>query len=212
MNAEPWLEYARKLQALASTGLFFGASDFDKERYAEIGEIANRMLADLASVPLSRIAELVPGYAQGYATPSIDVRGALIVEDKVLLVQEKSDGLWTLPGGYADVGLSAAENTAKEIWEEACIRVVVNRLYCIHHKSKHPYDQDLRDFYKLYFLCEPQDGTLAELNPQPGPETDGAAFFAISDLPPLSTTRTIAANITLAYEMLRDPGRPPEFD
>jgi len=209
---ERWLDLARKLQAIASTGLFFGASDFDKERYAEIGEIANHMLADLASVPITRIMDLVPGYAQGYATPLVDVRGALIVHEKVLLVREKSDGLWTLPGGYADVGLSAAQNTAKEIWEEACLRVDVTRLYCVHHKAKHAYADDVRDFYKLYFLCSPQSDSAQALEPKPGPETDGAEFFPIDALPPLSTTRTIEANILLAHRMLLDPAAPVEFD
>ena len=40
----------------------------------------------------------------GYATPKIDVRGAVIHDGKILLVQEKSDGKWCLPGGWGDVG------------------------------------------------------------------------------------------------------------
>ena len=40
----------------------------------------------------------------GYATPKVDVRGACFRDGKVLLVREKSDGAWCLPGGWADVG------------------------------------------------------------------------------------------------------------
>lgn len=51
-------------------------------------------------------------------TPKIDVRGAA-EENKILLVQEKMDQCWTMPGGFADVNLSPAENVIKEIKEES---------------------------------------------------------------------------------------------
>ena len=113
-----WLTYAKRLQATASTGPYFSKNAFDKERYQEIAEIANEMLAKLGNVPVERIASLVSDFAQGYMTPKVDVRGAVIEGRKILLVQEKSDGCWTLPGGFADVGRSAAENVVKEIREE----------------------------------------------------------------------------------------------
>lgn len=42
---EPWLDLAVRLQALAQTGLFFARDPFDRERYAEIREIATDMMA-----------------------------------------------------------------------------------------------------------------------------------------------------------------------
>ena len=63
-----WLSWAKRLQAISSTGLFFGESDFDKERYEEIHHIANQMLSNLGNVPIERITNLVPDSAQGYAT------------------------------------------------------------------------------------------------------------------------------------------------
>ena len=100
------------------------------------------MLSALGSVPIEKIEGLVTDFAKGYATPRIDVRGAVIQNDQILLVQEKADELWSLPGGYADVGLSAAENVAKEISEEANIEVVVRSLYSVRHKAKHAYSQE----------------------------------------------------------------------
>lgn len=110
-----WLTYGKRLQAIASSGLHFARDQFDRERYEEIASIANEMLADLGGVPIERIEGLVSDFAKGYATPKVDVRGAIVEENKVLLVREKSDGLWALPGGFADVGLSAAQNIAKEL-------------------------------------------------------------------------------------------------
>jgi len=101
-----WLTWAKRLQAIASTGLYFGESDFDKERYEDIHNIANEMLAVLGKVPIEVIENLVPDTADGYATPKVDVRGAVFKENRILLVREKLDGLWTQPGGYADLRLA----------------------------------------------------------------------------------------------------------
>lgn len=190
-----WLAYAKRLQAIASTALHFCQNDFDRERFEEIAEIAHRMLADLADVPLERISDLIPDFALGYATPKVEVRGAVIENGKILLVREKSDGLWTMPGGYADIGLSASENVIKEVREEAGLDVTVQRLYSVRHKAKGLYTSDSRDFYKLYFLCERAD--MAS-EPMAGLETSEVGFFDPSDLPPLSRGRVIESDIVEA--------------
>lgn len=206
---DEWLSHAKKLHAIASTGLHFGASDYDKERYAEVADIADRMLSDLGNVPITAIANLFPMHAKSYANPQIDVRGAVIKNDKILVVRERTDGLWTLPGGYADVGLSAAENTVKEVVEEANITVKATRLYAVRHKAKHAYDADMRDFYKFMFLCEPVD---VDQEPAPGPETSDAAYMRLDEIPPLSTGRIIMADLELAFEASQDPNFLTSFD
>jgi ADP-ribose pyrophosphatase YjhB (NUDIX family) len=192
---DQWLTWAKRLQAIASTGLHFSKDDFDRERYRELATIAHSMLASLGNIPIKRIDGLLSDFAKGYATPKIDVRGAVIENGKVLLVREKSDGLWTLPGGFADVGLSATENVIKEISEEAGIRASVTGLYSVRHKAKHVYEPDVRDFYKMFFLCQRVD--VEPLSP--GSEAVGAAFFARSDLPQLSKGRVIERDIEAAF-------------
>lgn len=203
-----WLSHAKRLQALASTGLHFARDEFDRERYAEVGEIANAMLADLGNVPLERIAGLVSDFAQGYATPKVDVRGAVVDGDSILLVRERSDGLWTMPGGFADVGRSAARNVEKEIWEEAGLRVTARRLYGVRHKAKKPYEPDARDFYKLFFLCERID----RAEPAAGVETSEARFFPRRALPELSRARVIEDDIDAAFACANGAGQAAFFD
>jgi len=190
-----WLARAKRLQAIASTGLHYTEGEFDRERYREVAEIANAMLADLGNVPIERIEGLVSEFAKGYATPKVDVRGALIEDGKILLVREKSDGRWSLPGGFADVGRSAAENVAKELHEEAGISVSVRSLYAVRHMAKGAYKPDPRDFYKLFFLCE-REGAEA---PVAGLETTDVAFFSRFDLPELSQSRVIPDDIEAAF-------------
>lgn len=203
-----WLTYVKRLQAIASTGLHFTRDEFDRERYEEIDTIAKDMLASLASVPIERIEGLVSAHARGYATPKVDVRGALIEDNAILLVQEKSDGLWTLPGGFADVGLSAARNVEKEVFEEAGLKVSAARLYGVRHKASSAYAPDVRDFYKMFFLCERNERTAAKA----GTETVDAQFFGLEDLPQLSRGRTIESDVAAAFAFAADPQRPAFFD
>jgi len=205
---DKWLAWAKQLQAISSTGLHFTQDAYDRDRYEKVAEIANAMLAAIGSVPIQRIESLVSDFAKGYATPRVDVRGAVVRGDKVLLVQEATDRLWTLPGGYADVGVSPAENVVKEIFEEASINVTARSLYSIRHKAKHDYDQDVRDFYKLFFLCEQVD----DESPAPGLETIGVGFFGLEELPPLSTGRVIYSDIEAAVSSAGRRREPAAFD
>lgn len=190
-----WLSSIKRLNAIAATGLHYSQNPYDQERFAEIADISLRLLGALSTVPLNRLAELVPDSARGYATPMIDVRGALFQDDCILLVRENADGLWTLPGGFADIGFSAGENVVKEIWEEAGIRARAIALYSLRHKAKHDYNQDVRDFYKLFFLCDTIDATQM----RPGPETSAVDFFPLHELPPLSTGRVLVKDIEAAF-------------
>jgi ADP-ribose pyrophosphatase YjhB (NUDIX family) len=205
---DQWLTHAKRLQAIASTGLYFCKDEFDRERYLEVAEIANAMLAALGNVPVERISGLVSDFAKGYATPKVDVRGALVEDDHVLLVRERSDGRWTLPGGFADVGLSAAQNVEKEILEEAGLKVSARRLYSVRHKAKRPYEPDARDFYKLFFLCERADRAA----PRAGSETSDARFFRRDRLPELSLARVIESDIEAAFASQRGELQAASFD
>lgn len=203
-----WLSQAKRLQAIASTGLHFSKDEFDRERYQQVADIANAMLANLADVPITRIPGLVSDFAKGYATPKVDVRGALIEDGKILLVRERSDGRWTLPGGFADVGRSASENVVTEMREEAGLTVRATQLYSVRHKAKAAYDPDARDFYKLFFLCE----RLGAMTIKAGSETSEVGLFAPDALPELSRGRTIESDINAAFAFKAGDQRLAMFD
>ena len=208
MSESAWLRRARRLHALAATGLYFSDDEFDRERYQEIADIALAMLADVGGLPIEQVVGLFAESNAGYSTPQVDVRGAVIEGDQILLVREKRDGRWTMPGGFADVGYSGAENAAKEIEEEAGVHVSVSRLYAARHKAQHAYAPDVRDFYKLFYLCERADGQM----PSAGLETSEVDFFTLAQLPELSSGRVIREDIELAFAMAADPTLVTVFD
>ena len=138
------------------------------------------------------------------------MRGAVFRADgRILLVRERSDGKWTLPGGWADVGGTPSENVTREIFEEAGFRVVAVKLLAAFDRNRHGHPVMLHHVYKLFFRCEITGGEAAVGGT---PETAGVEFFAEEALPPLSTGRVTAAQIGRLFEHYRQPDRPTDFD
>ncbi|MEM1431558.1 MAG: NUDIX hydrolase [Pseudomonadota bacterium] len=202
-----WLTWAKRLQGLAATGQHYTESDYDMDRYREVDGIARQMIADLASVAPAALTAL-PVPEEGYATPKVDVRGAVFRAGRVLLVRERVDGLWTMPGGFAEIGLTASDNVVKEVREEAGIDVEVRKLIQLRHRAKMVGAPDYRDFYKLFFLCMPRD----EMDPVPGPEVLDAAYFDPARLPDMSLGRSGPADVSRALAHVSRPDLPTDWD
>jgi hypothetical protein len=61
--------------------------------------------------------------------------------------------------------------------------------------------------YKLFF-----EGDVVGGEPSPSDETDGADFFSVESLPPLSTSRVTEGQIARLFALHRDTCAPAEFD
>lgn len=205
-----WLTHCKRLHALATTGLQFTQSDYERDRYQDILDSVNAMLAELLDKNPATIRDIFSPVEDGYQTPKVDVRAALIRDEHILLVQEKTDRRWALPGGYADIGISPAQNAVKEVWEEAGIKVQVKRLYGVRHKAKGEYPPDLRDFYKLFFLCEEPEGRAQSV--LAGSEVVDAQFFPLNNLPELSLGRVVESDLRAAFRYRISPNLPCYFD
>jgi len=202
-----WLAWCSRLQAIAQTGLTFAKDSYDIERYHALREIAAEMLATGSGAELGKIRDFL-GQDSGYTTPKVDVRGVVFRDDKILLVRERSDGTWSLPGGWADVNASPAENVVREIREESGFETRATKLLAVWDRSKHPHVPAFPfHVYKFFLRCEIIGGTAT-----PSSETDGIDFFAADKLPELSITRVTAAQIHRMFEHLRNPSLPTDFD
>lgn len=90
----------------------------------------------------------------GYATPKVDIRAVIFQNDQLLLVKEKQDGKWALPGGCADIGLSPTEVAVKEAKEESGFDVHAVKLLAVHDKKCHPHPPSPYHVYKLFIACD----------------------------------------------------------
>ena len=205
-----WLLWARELQALAQTGLEFAKDPYDRERYIAVRSLAARMMAQRASADPTWVEKLFAEQA-GYATPKVDVRGAVFREDgRILLVREVADsGRWSLPGGWAGVNQSPREAVMREVLEESGFAVTVRKLAAIYDRALHPHLPP-RPFhiYKLFFVCDIAGGAA-----QTSSETSEVAFFAEDELPSdLSIGRVLPYQITRMFEHARSSILPTDFD
>jgi ADP-ribose pyrophosphatase YjhB (NUDIX family) len=200
------LEWARQVQAIAQNGLAFTHDPFDRERYTQLTELVALLLARELEMPIDA-ARALWSDEQGYATPKVDVRGGVFIESRVLLVRERSDGRWTLPGGWVDVNDAPSEAVAREILEESGYQARPVKLAALLDKNRHPHPAGVHHIYKLFFLCELTGGAAAV-----SAETDAAEFFPLQALPPLSTGRVLATQIERLYQHHLDPSLPTDFD
>ena len=200
------LDWARKVQAIAQNGLAFTNDPFDRERYTELTELVATILATELDIPMARAKGFWEG-EEGYTTPKVDVRGGIFEEDRVLLVRERSDGRWTLPGGWVDINDSPSGAVVREIREESGYEARAVKLAAVIDKLRHPHPPGIHHIYKLFFLCERIGGAAATSN-----ETDAVQFFPVHELPELSTGRVLASQIERLHQHQLHPELPTYFD
>ncbi len=212
LDRDQWLIWARKLQALAQSGLAYTKNPFEIERYSAVREVAFEILAAHSELVIDRVRDLFLGEG-GYATPKVDVRGVVFRpepdtgRDSILLVRELRDGLWTLPGGWADVGDSPAEATVREVFEESGYETRAVKLLACYDRSKHGHPPYGFHIYKLFFECELLGGEAVG-----SAETADAAFFRADEIPALSLPRVTPEQIARFFAHRRHPEWPTDFD
>lgn len=195
MNNEPkWLEWAKKLQAIAQSGLAYCENKYDIERFEEIRSISIDIIHEYTDIDHKKVRDLF-GSGIGYQTPKVDVRAVIFKEDKILLVKEMNDGLWAMPGGWADIDTSLREALIKESKEEAGADVEPKRIIAVlDRKKNNPYPFPF-GLYKIFVECDYLGGEFAN-----NIETFEADFFSLDKLPPLSLGRNTREQIEMCFE------------
>jgi len=207
MNVRPakWIAWAREIFSLSQTGLTYNKNEFDIERYKRLQEISAEMIESQSELSKESVLKSFSMQA-GYATPKIDVRGAVVHEGKILLIQERMDERWSMPGGWADLGNAPASVAEREVWEESGYHVKAEKVVAVLDANR----IEPLEFYhafKIIFLCKLIGG-----EPKTSHETMGVDFFDLNDLPPLSLFRTNEEMLQEVFAHVKDPTRPTTFD
>ena len=200
--------WARELQAIAQTGLAFTTGIYDRERYTAIRSVAAKIMAAHSDADVAHMEALF-AKENGYATPKVDVRGAVIEDGRILLVREIEDlGRWTIPGGWADANQSPSESVIREVREESGFEVRVRKLAAVYDRSRQGHPPHPFNVYRLFFLCDVIGGAL-----KPGLETSEVAFFGEDEIPEdLSPNRVLPHQIKRMFQHARDKNLPTDFD
>jgi len=204
-NNVQWLDLARELYSISQSGLTYCKNEYDLHSYRRLQEMSAEIIA--AHSELSKESVLQTFKAQmGYATPKTDVRGAVIRDGKVLLVQESADDKWALPGGWADIGDRPSAMVEREVWEESGLKVRAVKVVAIYDANRIE-PMEFFHAYKIIFLCEFLGGELRTSH-----ETLAVNFFEFDDLPELSTARTDERVLREVFAHIQNPARVTSFD
>lgn len=206
MTQPPWLSWAQQLQAIAQTGLTYSQNPFDLERYRQLRGIAVEIAASHLGASADEV-RVAFASANGYPTPKVDVRSVVFRDQAMLLVRERSTGLWSIPGGWADVGHTIGEVAAKEVQEESGFRVHPVRILALYDRARHEHPPSLNYTYKVFVACA-LDGGVAES----GIETDEVGFFDSDHLPPIDTERVTERQVRRMFGFHSQPPLSPDFD
>lgn len=207
MNLRPpkWIEWAREIFSLSQAGLAYSKNEFDIERYKRLQEITAEMIERQSEFSKESALESFSMQA-GYSTPKIDVRGAVVRDDKILLIQERMDGKWAMPGGWADLGNAPASVAEREVWEESGYRVQAEKVVAVLDANRIE-PMEFYHAFKIIFLCRLIDG-----EPRLSHETMAVDFFDWNELPPLSMHRTNESMLQEVFAHVKDPNRRTAFD
>lgn len=200
-----WLGWAREIFSLSQSGLAYSGNQYDIERYKRLQEITAEIIESQSTISKESVLDSFSMQA-GYITPKVDVRGAVVHEGKILLIQERADGHWAMPGGWADLGNSPASVAEREVWEESGFRVKAEKVVAVIDANRLE-PLEFYHAYKIIFLCKLLDG-----EPRTSHETLAVDFFDLNHLPPLSFYRTNEEMLQEVFAHVENPHRPAAFD
>jgi ADP-ribose pyrophosphatase YjhB (NUDIX family) len=200
-----WIDWAREIFSLSQAGLTYSENPFDIERYKRLQEITAEMIASQSDLEKGVVLESFSMQA-GYITPKVDVRAAVIRDGRILLIQERADGRWAMPGGWADLGNAPASVAEREVREESGFRVKAEKVVAVLDANRVE-PMEFYHAYKIIFLCKLLDG-----EPRTSHETMAVDFFDPIELPPLSLFRTNEAMLREVFAHVQDPHRPTMFE
>ena len=201
-----WLTWGRKLQAIAQSGLAHTGNPFDAERYEAIRAVAADMLADRTGDNAETILGLF-SQERAYATPKVDVRGAVFEDDRLLMVKEVLAGGWAIPGGWAEVNEPPSRSVEREIFEESGYTAKARKLIGVYDRLLHPHTPHPWHSYKMFFLCEKTGGEATV-----SIETSEVGFFSEDEIAALPLAKVTPGQLAHVFEHHRSPDRPADFD
>lgn len=188
----------KEIRVLSQSALQYTKDPFDRERFERLIDISSELYTELSNSDLSAVEKFfIPEF--GYATPKVDLRACVIRGDKVMLVKERSDGMWTLPGGWADQNESPTEGIIREVKEESGFDISIDALYAVKDRDRNPYKPKYPvSIYKMFFT-----GCIDGGEPNTNIEVSDIGFFAMDGIPPLSEARVLEQDILDGYEFAK---------
>lgn len=189
-----WNHFLSKLLSISKIGLKFSKDPYALENYQELQDLVIQQSQEV-NQPID-VVKLYP--KDTYPTPNVSVRIMVFNEkNQLLMVQEKSDQGYAVPGGWCDVFESPKQNAIKEVKQETGLDVEIVRLCAIMQRELYKSKPTMISEYVMYFLAEIKGGDL-----QFNHELMDIGFFDYDALPVLSL-KTSKRELEIAMDVIK---------
>jgi 8-oxo-dGTP pyrophosphatase MutT (NUDIX family) len=195
---------ADELRAIASLGLQYAQTNYDRDRYERTLAIGMRLLSKLEAKPFELFMDEFRRDNWLHISPASVAEAFVQRDDKVLLIRRKDNGLWALPGGLTDVGETLAQCAVRELWEETGLRGKAQRLLAVFDNRLWNGYIKAQLFGSVFYVAE-IDGI-----PTISAETLDVEFFSEEGLPDLDPFH--ARRVPLLFKLMRGEVDVPYFD
>ena len=124
-----------------------------------------------------------------YKNPKLTADGAVLKQDKILLVKRKNNPYkdkWALPGGFVEYGERVENTVVREVLEETGLKTKVKEIIGVYSDPK----RDPRGHtVTIVYLLELINGELKS-----GDDAADARFFSLDSLPDLAFDHDLIIN------------------
>ena len=178
-----FLEFILKVQQISKIGLMYSKDPYAIDNYEQLEALSREMLDEKCEdFKISKnIFE-----RDLYPTPSSSVRVLVFNENnELLMVKEKEDGGWAIPGGWCEIFMDLKDNAIKECKEEANVDIELGRLVAIFRREYYKDYPAVCSEYVHYFVAKAISNDL-----KCNHETEDVRYFKIDALPKLSLKNT----------------------
>ena len=171
-------DFLLKIEELTKAGLKYSKDEYAIDNYRTLEKEVKRYLA-LKNITFEGENIFKRNI---YPTPSVSVRTVIFSANRksVLLVKERQDGLYSLPGGFAELSLSPSESALKEVYEEAGVQAKIISCVAILDRYRHQATKSAPE-YIIGF-----EGEIISDYHEPCFEIISRDYFPIDSLPEFS--------------------------
>lgn len=178
MKYEEFYDFVVKVHSIAKIGMTYSTDPYALDNYNELNKISKEMLEKFMDVKFDKPSMFTKDV---YPTPNISVRTVIVKNNNILLVQEANSGLWSIPGGWADLYDSPKTSAFNEVKQECGVEPKITRLIGVIERTPHKSNQNVPEYVLIFegeISCEDFSKHCYE--------TLDVKFFDIDKLPDMS--------------------------
>lgn len=170
------VDFLIKVEEISKVGLKFSKDPYARDNYQELQNLAKEFINDKMGVEMEK-----ENFFQRdiYPTPNVSVRTICFSPNrkKILLVKEKLDGKWSIPGGWSELTLTPSQSALKELREEAGCEGKLIRLVGVFDRYRSKHLKGVPEYIVVF------EGEITKVVSEPCFEIIETKWFDIDDLP-----------------------------